>query len=283
MTQVFSSALLALACVVTPIGQGESSLQELRNEAEHELEVRLGLRSANTGRRARIDPGAQFYVEQEGLGAVPGSTSHNRGKMLGERMAHNAANVIEEGRLVKVPKKSGFQFPAGEPVRIAAINVDKNLERVTIRVETMNTHSFTGWNGRSLSIAVVAELEFTSLSDKLKRGDFDALLVEIKKWIGVTKPTTPPTPAAYTAASDAADAGGPPSAQNQQPLQLVEGQTPEEVEKILGKPQEREWSRSTRIARMDQTASGEDLVYTYPTVKVFFKNGKLVDVQERKK
>lgn len=28
--------------------------------------------------------------------------------------------------------------------------------------------------------------------------------------------------------------------------------------------------------------SGEDLVYTYPTVKVFFKNGKLVDVQEQK-
>jgi hypothetical protein len=52
--------------------------------------------------------------------------------------------------------------------------------------------------------------------------------------------------------------------------ELKEGQTPEEVEKALGKPE-------------DMTKLKENLIYTYPTVKVFFENGKLVNVEERKK
>jgi peptidyl-prolyl cis-trans isomerase A (cyclophilin A) len=52
-------------------------------------------------------------------------------------------------------------------------------------------------------------------------------------------------------------------------VQLKEGQTPEEVEKLMGKPG-------------DTINVQESLVYIYPAVKVIFKNGKLVDVQPRK-
>jgi len=55
----------------------------------------------------------------------------------------------------------------------------------------------------------------------------------------------------------------PPSAPS---IQLKEGQTPEEVEKLLGKPK-------------DTITLQENLIYIYSTVKVIFKSGKLVDVQ----
>jgi len=58
-----------------------------------------------------------------------------------------------------------------------------------------------------------------------------------------------------------------PSAQQAAPaIQLQEGQTPEEVEKLMGKPN-------------DTISLQESLIYIYPTVKVIFKSGKLVDVQ----
>lgn len=59
-------------------------------------------------------------------------------------------------------------------------------------------------------------------------------------------------------------------ASNAPPAELKEGQTPEEVEKALGKPD-------------DVTRLKESLIYTYPTVKVYFESGKLVNVEERKK
>jgi hypothetical protein len=52
--------------------------------------------------------------------------------------------------------------------------------------------------------------------------------------------------------------------------ELTEGQTPDAVEKILGKPDD--------IISVKETS-----VYVYPTVKVFFENGRLVNVEERKK
>jgi len=52
--------------------------------------------------------------------------------------------------------------------------------------------------------------------------------------------------------------------------ELREGQTPEEVEKMLGKPN-------------DTVALKGSLVYIYPTVKVIFENGKLADVQYQQK
>ncbi len=54
------------------------------------------------------------------------------------------------------------------------------------------------------------------------------------------------------------------------PAELTEGQTLEEVERALGKPED--------IIKLK-----ENLIYMYPTVKVFFENGKLVNVEERKK
>lgn len=53
-------------------------------------------------------------------------------------------------------------------------------------------------------------------------------------------------------------------------LELKEGQTPEEVELILGKPE-------------DVIAVKDTVIYVYPTVKAFFENGKLVNVEERKR
>jgi len=54
------------------------------------------------------------------------------------------------------------------------------------------------------------------------------------------------------------------------PVQLRENQTPDEVERALGKPN-------------DITTVSNMIIYTYPSVKVFFENGKLVNVEERKK
>ena len=51
---------------------------------------------------------------------------------------------------------------------------------------------------------------------------------------------------------------------------LKEGQTPQEVEKLLGRPSD------------TMTLKGS-LIYIYPTVKVIFENGKLVDVQYQQK
>jgi len=53
------------------------------------------------------------------------------------------------------------------------------------------------------------------------------------------------------------------------PIELKEGQTPAEVEKVLGKPS-------------DTITLKGSLVYVYPTVKVVFEDGKLVDVQYKK-
>lgn len=49
-------------------------------------------------------------------------------------------------------------------------------------------------------------------------------------------------------------------------VELTEGQTPEGVESNLGKPQ-------------DTITVKDNLIYVYPTVKVIFEKGKLVDVQ----
>jgi len=63
--------------------------------------------------------------------------------------------------------------------------------------------------------------------------------------------------------------GSPSSGQESSPVELREGQTPQEVEKVLGKPS-------------DTITLKGNLVYIYPTVKVIFENGKLVDVQYQK-
>jgi len=62
----------------------------------------------------------------------------------------------------------------------------------------------------------------------------------------------------------------PSSDQESSPVDLREGQTPQEVEKVLGKPTD------------TMTLKGS-LIYIYPTVKVIFENGKLVDVQYQQK
>jgi tetratricopeptide (TPR) repeat protein len=74
--------------------------------------------------------------------------------------------------------------------------------------------------------------------------------------------TVPPAPS-----PSGADAGTPVPAAA--PTELTEGQTPEQVQKLLGKP-------------LDITTVKETVVYTYPTVKVYFEKGKLVNVEERK-
>lgn len=53
-------------------------------------------------------------------------------------------------------------------------------------------------------------------------------------------------------------------------VELKEGQTPEEVEQILGKPE-------------DVITVKETVIYIYSTVRIFFDNGKLVNVEERKR
>lgn len=53
-------------------------------------------------------------------------------------------------------------------------------------------------------------------------------------------------------------------------VELKEGQSPDEVQRLLGKPN-------------DIITVKETVVYVYPTVKVFFENGKLVNVEERKR
>lgn len=52
--------------------------------------------------------------------------------------------------------------------------------------------------------------------------------------------------------------------------ELKEGQTMQEVEKILGKPE-------------DVITVKDTVIYIYATVKVFFENGKLANVEERKR
>jgi hypothetical protein len=52
------------------------------------------------------------------------------------------------------------------------------------------------------------------------------------------------------------------------PVDLSEGQTSEDVKKVLGEP-------------IDSVKVGQILVYIYPTAKVFFTDNKLTDVQER--
>jgi hypothetical protein len=52
-------------------------------------------------------------------------------------------------------------------------------------------------------------------------------------------------------------------------VELKEGQSPVEVEKSLGKPE-------------DTTTYKDTVIYSYATVKVFFEKGKLVNVEERK-
>lgn len=53
-------------------------------------------------------------------------------------------------------------------------------------------------------------------------------------------------------------------------VELKENQTPEEVKKLLGEPE-------------DTITVKDTLIYIYPTVKVFFENGKLINVEERKR
>jgi hypothetical protein len=62
----------------------------------------------------------------------------------------------------------------------------------------------------------------------------------------------------------------PETASSTAPVELKEGQTPQEVEKLLGKPND------------TMTLKGS-LIYVYPTVKVIFENGKLADVQYQQK
>src|SRR5207249_1117335 len=66
----------------------------------------------------------------------------------------------------------------------------------------------------------------------------------------------------------ASNAGLAEVASNAAPAELTEGQTPEAVEKALGEPED--------IIRVKET-----MIYVYPTVKVFFENGKLVNVEKR--
>src|SRR6266849_3087771 len=83
--------------------------------------------------------------------------------------------------------------------------------------------------------------------------------------------TGPPSNAAPIATPAAA-----PTSDNQNatpaavPLELKEGMTPEEVKKLMGEPQ-------------DTLTIKGSVVYIYPTVKVIFENGKLVDVQYQEK
>jgi hypothetical protein len=59
-------------------------------------------------------------------------------------------------------------------------------------------------------------------------------------------------------------AGEPPA----QTANLKNGQTVEEVEKLVGKPQ-------------DTVTLKDSIVYIYPTVKLFFEKGQVVDIQHR--
>jgi hypothetical protein len=78
-----------------------------------------------------------------------------------------------------------------------------------------------------------------------------------------TAPATAPT--ATTTSQTSSPSAAAPAA----PVEIKEGQTPQEVQNMLGKP--------------DDTITVKDtLVYIYPTVKVYFEKGKLVNVEERK-
>jgi hypothetical protein len=54
----------------------------------------------------------------------------------------------------------------------------------------------------------------------------------------------------------------------EQTANLKNGQTVEEVEKLIGKPQ-------------DTVTLKDSVVYLYPTVKLFFERGQVVDIQHR--
>jgi len=59
-----------------------------------------------------------------------------------------------------------------------------------------------------------------------------------------------------------------PPAQGQQTAQLKQGQTPDEVKRIVGKPE-------------TERSFGENLIYAYPAFEVIFKTGKLAGVKQR--
>jgi beta-barrel assembly-enhancing protease len=71
----------------------------------------------------------------------------------------------------------------------------------------------------------------------------------------------------FSAAQSAVESAAPPAGEPQT-TQLKQGQTPDEVEKIVGKPEA-------------ENSFGQDMIYTYPTFQAIFKARSLVAVRKR--
>ena len=84
------------------------------------------------------------------------------------------------------------------------------------------------------------------------------------------KTNSEPAPADTDTEGASSNEVAPPNVEGGAAIELEEGQIPEQVEQLLGKPADR------------MTLKGS-LIYIYPTVKVIFENRKLVDVQYQQK
>jgi TonB family protein len=250
---------------------------------QRQLETRLGVVDLATNKSVKRGQKPLFVVQRPGLAAPVNGTASAGDEILSA--FQNQMNYITSGNLAKTPAKADFVFPVGEFVRIrhAGIAHGKTTKWLMVEIETAQSHTFTAADGDALPKVPIGRLAFEIPPDQFERRDYAGMLNAVFEWIAPQNPSglaladERPTPASPPEESARAPVPQPsveqigaaqaPSA-SAAPVQLQEGQTPADVEKLLGKPE-------------DTITLQESLVYIYPTVKVIFERNKLMDVQPR--
>jgi tetratricopeptide (TPR) repeat protein len=228
--------------------------------------------------------GAQSLVEQGNVKQAQSATSTDKRQIFSsstltleyEDLGTNAAFTVElpdqwyASLYFDVDQNGIFD---GNDVMYGATRDERNCAAV---VNSLGSHRGCA-SLITTSVLVVTHsggrkrLRWTIPKEEISRNATTAnLLLSTYDGNNWTHPTKDPISVAMNASSPVASQPLANEPRSEPSVKLRENQTPEEVERALGKPD-------------DITTVSNMIIYTYPTVKVFFENGKLVNVEERKK
>ena len=229
----FARYVIALATV---LGGWPASLeaQSWRDSLRTQLSETIMTATATSDRLRVTRPGTVLEVRADGISASPGAdgtflTTHYRNGQV--EQARGLAAAIAD-------KKTNRDLTVGE--RVYVLDLDVNDNAVRMQLLTLATNQITV-NGNTRGTRYKAMLQFDFPRDSLRAMGFERVRDHIASVLRVEGTVD-------------------------EPKTIELGQTMEQVESVMGKPQS--------ILKV-----GPKTIYVYPAIKVTFIDGKVTDIQ----
>lgn len=229
-------AARGFAALLLVLGLWPASLkaQSWRDSLRTQLSELIKPATATSDRLRVTRPGTVLEVRADGISASPGAdgtflTTHYRNGQV--EQARGLAAAI-------AAKKTNRDLTLGE--RVYVLDLDVNEDAIRMLLLTLSTNQIAV-NGNTRQTRYKAMLQFDFPRDSLRAMEFDRVKEHIASVLRVEGTVD-------------------------EPKTIEIGQTMEQVEAAMGKPQS--------ILKV-----GTKTIYVYPAIKVTFVDGKVTDIQ----